>query len=111
MTPNSNPAIRELLETRLDGLSDGQHLIQEAIVRLEGKVDKTNGRVTGIELREAMAKAALEEHRRMEAERQRERDAQQHKSEKWIGIFPAIIASVASSLTTALVLLLFTGQL
>lgn len=111
MSPDSNPAIRELLETRLDDLGNGQERIEGAIVRLEGKVDKTNGRVTGIELREAMAKAALEEHRRMKAEQERERKSQQRRSEKWAAIVPGIIIGISSGLTVLIASLILTGQL
>jgi hypothetical protein len=69
---------------------------------------KTNGRVTRIEEREAEARGAAAEHRRME-------DVSDHKSEKWKGILPAIIAgaiaSIISGLTVALTLLAITGQL
>jgi hypothetical protein len=104
MSPNSNPATRELLETRLDALDEGQEQIRQVMLRLEGKVDKTNGRVTNIELREAMAKAAAEEHHRMVAIRD-------NKNEKWVGIGPTVIASTISGVTVALVLLLVTGTL
>lgn len=104
MTPDSNPAIRELLESRLDALHEGQERIERVTQRIESQVKETNGRVTAIELREAMAKAALQEHRRMEA-------VSDHRNEKWIGIFPAFIVGASSGLTVLLASLILTGQL
>jgi hypothetical protein len=96
--PESNPAVRQLIETRLDALLAGQEAsskrADERFDRLEAKVDKTNGRVTGLELREEIRAAVTEEHRKMD----REHAA---KQAKWTGIVPVVVASVTSGLVLA----------
>ena len=114
MTSDSITTILKSLE-RMDGKIDGQseaiHEAKAKLVEIEiiarearAEIRKTNGRVTAIERREERAEGAAEEHRRAE-------DASDHSREKWVGIFPAVIASVLGGLTTAVTLLLITGQL
>ena len=114
MTTDSITTILKSLD-RMDGKIDTQseaiHEAKAKLVEIEviarearAEIRKTNGRVTGIEKRESEAKGAAAEHRRME-------DASDHRSEKWMGIFPAVIASVLGGLTTAITLLLITGQI
>lgn len=119
MSPENNPVVRELLETRLDALDNSIHELgaelrkgQERMEnsfggrldRIEQQVKTTNGRVTSIELREAAAKAVADDHRRLEA-------MQENRSRQWIGIMPAIIAGTSSGVAVLLITLLLTGQL
>jgi hypothetical protein len=114
MTPDSiNTILKSLdrMDAKIDANGEILHetrsevrevkVIANAALR-EG--EKTNGRVTRIEEREAEARGEAREHLRMEA-------ASEHSGEKWRAIVPTVIASTISGLVVALTLLLVTGQL
>lgn len=117
--PDQNPVVRELLETRLDALDNSIHELGKELRRgqermetnfggrldrIEQQVRATNGRVTGIELREAAAKAVAEDHQRLEA-------LHEGRSRQWVGIVPAVIAGSCSGLVILVATLLLTGQI
>lgn len=119
MTPDQNPAVRELLESRLDSLDvaicelgtdlrRGQERLasnfEGRLDRIETQVRQTNGRVTAIELQEAAAKAVAEDHRRMQALTETRRS-------QWAGILPGVIIGICSGLTVLLASLILTGSL
>jgi len=99
------------VDCKIDAQSEAIHqaklkLTEIEVIARDARADirQTNGRVTAIERREERAEGAAEEHRRLEVE-------SDHRNEKWIGIFPAVIASVLSGITVAVTLLLITGSL
>lgn len=117
--PDSNPVVRELLETRLDNLDQSIHELGKELRRgqermetnfggrldrIEQQVRATNGRVTGIELREAAAKAVAEDHQRIDAMRD-------GRTRQWTGIVPAVIAGSCSGIVILLATLIITGQI
>lgn len=119
MTPDQNPAVRELLESRLDSLDTairemggelrrGQERLatnfEGRLDRIETQVRTTNGRVTAIELQEAAAKALAEDHRRVQAMTETRRS-------QWTGILPGVIIGVCSGLTVLVASLILTGSL
>ena len=107
MTPDSiSKILGELgqITAKIDNHTDD---LQEIKV----EVRKTNGRVNLIEQREAAVKAALQERQTMSAQQQGIDDRRHVRNEKWIGVFPTVIASVVSGLVVALSLLLVTHQL
>lgn len=79
--------------------------------RIEAQVRSTNGRVTGVEIREAAVKAALDERNRMLVDQQHKDDRRLDDQQKWKGIAPTIIASVSSSIIVALIFLIVTGNI
>lgn len=103
MNPDHDPVVRQLLETRLDTLQSGQDRMErDTTVHL----NRIEGRVSRLELKEAQMKAAAEEHRRMVAEWKVSEDKRSRKKDRWTGILPTVIASVISGLTVGIVLLL-----
>jgi|GEM_PF-2736226 len=100
MSPNEGQQILDRL-TRMEVKQD------EAAVHIGEVKDlqrATNGRVSAIEIREAEVKAAADEHRRMDIERD-------EKNEKWIGIVPVLIASTLSGSVVVVISLLLTGSI
>ena len=97
--------------TELGGIDAKIDNHTEALQEIKVEVRRTNGRVTLIEQREAAVKSALEERHRMGAQQQGIDDRRHVRNEKWIGIFPTVIASVISGIVVALVLLVVTGAI
>jgi hypothetical protein len=99
------------MDSKIDAQGEALHEAKNKLVQIEviasearAEIRRTNGRVTGIEKREAEARGAAVEHRRAETEAD-------HSQEKWRGILPTVIASSVSGLVVALTLLVVTGQL